>query len=79
LIKNPFPATLHPGSCLPLEVQYTPRSETPRCCELVIESDDPVTPSKTLYVGGHLRRTLASSLKCWAAAELREWLQADRH
>ncbi|MEP7344992.1 MAG: choice-of-anchor D domain-containing protein [Gemmatimonadaceae bacterium] len=78
LINNPFPATLHPGSCLAVVIQFAPRCETSRCCELVIESDDPNTPEKTLFVAGHMRRTLSSALKCWAAAELREWLQADR-
>jgi photosystem II stability/assembly factor-like uncharacterized protein len=31
LINNPFPATLHPGSCLPLVIQFTPRCEPSRC------------------------------------------------
>ena len=77
LINNPFPATLHPGSCLSLPIQFTPRCEASRCCELVIYSDDPSMPEKTLLVAGHLRRTLSSSLKCWAAAELREALRDD--
>ena len=77
LVNNPFPATLRPGSCLSIIIQFTPRCEASRCCELVIESDDPNTPEKMLFVGGHLRRTLSSALKCWAADELREWLQAN--
>jgi photosystem II stability/assembly factor-like uncharacterized protein len=76
LINNPFPATLHPGSCLPLVIQFTPRCNPSRCCELIIESDDPKNPEKTLFVAGHMRRTLSSSLKCWAEAELREILEA---
>jgi len=76
LLNNPFPATLHPGSCLPLLIQFTPRCKASRCCELVIESDDPNMPEKTLYVTGHLRLTLSSALKCWAAQELREILDA---
>jgi photosystem II stability/assembly factor-like uncharacterized protein len=76
LINNPFPATLHRGSCLSLPIQFTPHCEASRCCELVIHSDDPDQPEKTLFVAGHLRHTLSSSLKCWAAAELREWLQS---
>jgi hypothetical protein len=79
LLNNPFPATLHPGSCLPVLIQFTPRCDSARCCELVIESDDPSLPEKTLYVTGHLHRTLSSALKCWAAQELRELLDAGNH
>jgi hypothetical protein len=48
LIHNPFPATLRPGSCLGLLVRYRACERCPRCCELVIECDDPNTPVKTL-------------------------------
>ncbi len=48
LVNNPFPATLHPGSCLGLVIRYCATEKCPRCCELVITSDDPVTPVKTL-------------------------------
>ena len=41
LLHNPFPAILRPGSCLPLVIQYHANEKCPRCCELVIESDDP--------------------------------------
>ena len=50
LIHNPFPATLHPGSCLDVVIRYKATEKCPRSCELVIESDDPVTPVKTLEV-----------------------------
>jgi hypothetical protein len=50
LVHNPFPATLHPGSCLGLVIRYKAGERCPRCCELVIVSDDPVTPVKTLDV-----------------------------
>jgi hypothetical protein len=50
LINNPFPATLHPGSCLAVVLRYFAAEKCPRCCELVITSDDPVTPVKTLEV-----------------------------
>jgi kumamolisin len=50
LINNPFPATLHPGSCLGVVVRYIATEKCPRCCELVITSDDPATPVKTLDV-----------------------------
>jgi len=44
LLNNPFPATLRPGSCLPIVIQYHAGEKCPRPCELVIESNDPVTP-----------------------------------
>jgi photosystem II stability/assembly factor-like uncharacterized protein len=50
LINNPFPATLHPGSCLSVLIRYKATEKCPRCCELIISSDDPVTPVKTLDV-----------------------------
>ena len=50
LINNPFPATLHPGSCLGVVIRYKATEKCPICCELVITSDDPVTPVKTLDV-----------------------------
>jgi hypothetical protein len=50
LVNNPFPATLHPGSCLSLLIRYKATEKCPRCCELIIKSDDPDTPVKTLDV-----------------------------
>jgi hypothetical protein len=50
LLHNPFPATLHPGSCLSVVIQYRATEKCSRCCELVIESDDPITPVKILDV-----------------------------
>ncbi len=44
LIHNPFPAALHPGSCLALVIRYTAKERCPRSCDLVITSDDPATP-----------------------------------
>jgi hypothetical protein len=54
LINNPFPATLHPGSCLGVVIRYRASCE-PECCELVIESDDPETPTRTLDVIAYTR------------------------
>lgn len=48
LINNPFPATLHLGSCLSVLIRYKATEKCPRCCELVITSDDPITPVKIL-------------------------------
>ena len=50
LVNNPFPATLHPGSCLGVVVRYKATQKCPVACELVIESDDPTMPVKTLDV-----------------------------
>jgi hypothetical protein len=50
LINNPFPATLAPGSCLSVLIRYKATEKCPKCCELVITSDDPETPVKTLDV-----------------------------
>ena len=48
LVNNPFPARLHPGSCLDLLIRYRAGEKCPKCLELVIESDDPKTPVKRL-------------------------------
>jgi hypothetical protein len=50
LLNNPFPAELRPGSSLPVVIQYRAGEKCPRPCELVIESDDPVTPVKFVEV-----------------------------
>jgi photosystem II stability/assembly factor-like uncharacterized protein len=76
IVTNPFPATVHPGSCLGVLIEYVPTCDSAACCELVIESDDPDSPVRKLFVTGHLRRTLRSALKCWAAQELHEILRA---
>ncbi len=50
LVNNPFPATLHPGSCLNVVIRYIATEKLPRSCDLVITSDDPTNPVKTLEV-----------------------------
>jgi hypothetical protein len=50
LVNNPFPATLHPGSCLGVVVRYKATERVPIASELIITSDDPTTPVKTLDV-----------------------------
>jgi hypothetical protein len=52
LINNPFPATLHPGSCLAVVIRYKADEPYPRACELIITSDDPTTPVKCVDVIG---------------------------
>jgi hypothetical protein len=54
LINNPFPAKLHPGSCLGVVIEYRANCE-PECCELVIHSDDPHEPVKVLDVIAYTR------------------------
>ena len=49
IVSNPFPATLAPGSCLGVVVQYEANCE-PESCELVITSDDPSHPVKAVDV-----------------------------
>jgi hypothetical protein len=78
IVTNPFPATVHPGSCLGVLLRFVPTCAGPACCELVIASDDPTNPEQTIYVTGRLHRTLSSALKCWAAEELHELLQAGK-
>lgn len=48
LINNPFPAVLAPGSCLGIVIRYKAMEKCPVAAELVITSDDPATPVKTL-------------------------------
>jgi len=50
LINNPFPATLHPGSCLGVVVQYAAKEKVARGAELEIRSDDPHEPVKHVEV-----------------------------
>jgi hypothetical protein len=50
LVHNPFPATLHAGSCLNVVIRYKATQKEPRPCELVITSDDPVTPLREVDV-----------------------------
>ena len=74
LVDNPFSTTLHSGSSLPLTITFTPTCEFNPCCELVICTDDPEHERSTLLVTGHLRRTLATAIKCWAGQEIRDMI-----
>src|SRR5580700_3266407 len=53
LLNNPFPATLRPGSCLSVVIQYKATEKCTRCVELVIECDDPATPVKSLEISAY--------------------------
>jgi hypothetical protein len=48
ILNNPFPATLHAGACLGLTIRYKATEKYARCCELIIVSDDPSVPVRTL-------------------------------
>ncbi len=50
LIHNPFPNTLHPGSCLNVVIRYHATECEPHPCEVVIESDDPARPKVEVEV-----------------------------
>jgi hypothetical protein len=50
LLLNPFPASLHPGACLDVVIQYHAVAHEPRSSELVIESDDPTCPERCIEV-----------------------------
>ncbi len=53
LINNPFPATLRPGSCLNVVIQYWAAERVSRGCELVIHCDDPHHPFRELDVNAY--------------------------
>jgi len=83
LINNPFPATLHPGSCLSVLIRYKATEKCPRCCELVITSDDPITPVKTLEVTAYTSWSDCGCKKCCddcrkGCCEKRHWWQRVR-
>jgi hypothetical protein len=48
LLNSPFPAKLRAGSCLPVVIQYHATEKCCRGCELIIESDDPLTPVRVI-------------------------------
>jgi hypothetical protein len=50
LINSPFPAALHPGSCLNVVIQYRAMERIARGCELIVKSDDPDHPIRSLEV-----------------------------
>lgn len=78
ILSNPFPVKVGPGSCLDLLIKYTPTCNNAACCELLIKTDDPDNPIMSIFVTGHLKRTLHSALKCWAGQELHELLKAGK-
>ena len=63
LINNPFPATIRPGCCLGVVIQYRASCD-PECCELVIQSDDPDQPTKVLDVVAFTRCEKKCECRC---------------
>ena len=64
LINNPFPATLHPGSCLNLVIRYKATERCPRSQDLIITSDDPVTPVKEVELTAYTIWERCGCKKC---------------
>jgi photosystem II stability/assembly factor-like uncharacterized protein len=50
LVHNPFPATLHRGSCLNVVIRYEATQRDPHPCRLVIISNDPHKPVTEIEV-----------------------------
>jgi hypothetical protein len=48
-MSYPFPAQLHPGSCLCVVIEYEASCEL-ACSEIVVHRDDPIEPVKALDV-----------------------------
>jgi hypothetical protein len=76
ILHDPFPATLHPGSCLPIDIHYYATEKCPRSCELVIESDDPATPVRCVEV---LAYTIWDSCGCNDCEDCRKGCCEKRH
>jgi hypothetical protein len=53
LVNNPFPAMLHPGSCLDLVIRYKATERCPRSQDLILTSNDPVKPVKVLDLAAY--------------------------
>lgn len=70
LVRNPFPATLHPGAALDLVLQYTATGGSPCTRHLEIGSDDPEHPRVVIDVSAATRMTLNGALRGWLASNL---------
>jgi len=70
LVRNPFPATLHPGASLDLVLQYTATGGSPCTRCLKIESDDPDHPEVIVDVSAATKMTLNGALRGWLASNL---------
>ena len=74
LVRNPFPATLHPGASLDLVLQYTATGGSACTRHLVIHSDDPDHPVVRIDVSGMTKMTLNGALQGWLASRMQSLL-----
>lgn len=74
LVRNPFPATLHPGTSLDLVLQYTATGGSACTRHLVIHSDDPDHRIVTISVSAMTKMTLNGALQEWLASRLQSLL-----
>ena len=74
LVRNPFPATLHPGAALDLVLQYTATGGSPCTRHLAVESDDPDHPKVVIDVSASTKMTLNGALRGWLASNLHSLL-----
>jgi hypothetical protein len=74
LVRNPFPATLHPGASLDLVLQYTATGGSACTRHLVVHSDDPDHPVVTIDVSAMTKMTLNGALQGWLASRLQSLL-----
>ena len=72
IIDNPFPAHLHPGSCLDVVIEYHAVQRAGKPCELVIESDDPHEPVRCVDVIAWTRWDCCEEHECDCHKEKRE-------
>jgi hypothetical protein len=72
LVRDPFPATLHPGAALDLVLQYTATGGSACTRHLVIHCDD--HPVVTIDVSAMTKMTLNGALQGWPAGRLRSLL-----
>lgn len=75
LVHNPFPADLAPGSCLSVTIRFhaTCSRSCPAC--LVIKCDDPERPVERLKVTAHTCHNICSTVRCWLACKLRDFVE----
>jgi hypothetical protein len=80
LVRNAFPATLHPSASLDLVLQYTATGGSACTRHLVIHSDDPDHPVVTIDVSAMTKMTLNGAIQGWLASRLQSLLatQTDR-
>ncbi|MCU7874786.1 MAG: choice-of-anchor D domain-containing protein [Candidatus Thiodiazotropha sp. (ex Lucinoma borealis)] len=64
LVNNPFPAMLQPGTNLDILIRYKAEEKCPRAQGLVIKTDDPESPKKTLDLLAYTVWEKATSKEC---------------